>query len=69
MSRPPEPEDLPLALTVKQTAQLWNCSTDALYEAIARDECPVQVLRIGRSIRLPRSAVLAAVGYRTEPTP
>jgi hypothetical protein len=61
----PEPltvGDLPPALTVAQTARLWSCSPDVIYEAIARDECPVPVLRIGRLIRLPRSAVLAAVG-------
>ena len=52
MSRP-EPEsvdDLPAALTVKQTARLWNCSVDTIYEAI------------GRVIRLPRAAVLGAIG-------
>lgn len=64
MSRP-EPlnvDDLPAALTVKQTARLWNCSPDVIYEAIARGDCPVPVLRIGRVIRLSRASVLGAIG-------
>ena len=61
----PEPltvDDLPLAVTVKQTARLWNCSADAIYESIARGDCPVPVLRIGRVIRLSRASVLGAIG-------
>jgi predicted DNA-binding transcriptional regulator AlpA len=64
MSRP-EPvivDDLSAALTVKQTARLWSCSVDAIYEAIARGDCPVPVLRIGRVIRLSRASVLGAIG-------
>lgn len=57
--------DLPAALTVKQTARLWNCSAAAIYDSIQRGDCPVPVLRIGRVIRLPRSAVLEAIGYPT----
>jgi len=56
-----ELEDLPAALTVKQAAALANVSTDALYEAIAAGTCPWPVLRIGRTIRLPRAAVLASL--------
>lgn len=52
----------PLALTVAQAADLAGVSRDALYEAIARGESPWPVLRIGRCIRLPRSAVLASLG-------
>lgn len=62
---PPEPltvDDLPLALTVKTTAALTNMSTDAVYESIAAGTCPWPVLRVGRVIRLPRSAVLASIG-------
>ena len=55
-------DELPQALTVKQTARLWNCSPDVIYESIARDACPVPVLRIGRVIRLSRAAVLGAIG-------
>ena len=55
--------NLPAALTVKQTARLWNCSAAAIYDSIQRGDCPVPVLRIGRVIRLPRSAVLEAIGY------
>lgn len=53
---------LPRALDVKTTARLWNCSPDALYDMIARGECPVPVLRIGKLIRLPRAAVLTVIG-------
>lgn len=55
---PPEP----LPLTVRQTARLWNCSPDVIYESIQRGDLPVPVLRIGRAIRLPRAAVFAAIG-------
>ena len=72
MSRP-EPlivDELPPALTVKQTAWPWNCSVDVIYEAIARGDCPVPVLRIGRVIRLSRAAVLGAIGLSDgEPGP
>jgi excisionase family DNA binding protein len=65
MTAAPEPltvEDLPAALTVKQAASLWNCSAAAIYDSVQRGDCPVPVLRIGRVIRLPRAAVLEAVG-------
>ena len=73
MSRPEPPtaEELPpapLPLTVKQTARLWNCSPDAIYEAIQRGDCPVPVLRIGRVIRLPRASVFGAIGL-ADPAP
>ena len=69
MRPPPEPltvDDLPLALKVKQVAQLTNMSTDALYESIAAGTCPWPVLRVGRVIRIPRSAVLAFLGYAVD---
>ena len=42
MSRP-EPlivDELPPALTVKQTERLWSCSVDAIYEAIGTRDPP-----------------------------
>ena len=65
MSRP-EPlivDELPPALTVKQTARLWSCSVDVIYEAIARSDCPCPSPH-GRVIRLPRAAVLG--GHRSQ---
>ena len=65
MSAPAEALDLdalPLALSVKTTAQLTDMSVDAIYEAIAEDRCPWPVLRVGRVIRIPRAAVLASLG-------
>ena len=59
-------DDLPLALKVKQVAALTNMSTDAIYESISAGTCPWPVLRVGRVIRIPRSAVLAFLGI-TEP--
>jgi len=53
---------LPLALRVKTVAVLTDMSVDAIYESIAEDRCPWPVLRVGRVIRIPRSAVLASLG-------
>jgi len=55
--------ELPLALKVKQLAELTGFSPDALYESIAAGTLPWPVLRVGRAIRIPRSAVLASLGY------
>lgn len=65
MRRPEVTIDLPPAphpFTVKQTAWLTGMNSDTIYEAIAADRCPWPVLRVGRVIRIPRSAVLASIG-------
>jgi len=62
MTQTPDIDSLPPALTVKQAAALASVSTDALYESIAAGKCPWKVLRIGRTIRLPRAEVLASLG-------
>ena len=65
MSTPAEALDLealPPALSVKQVAALMSTSVDVLYESIQAGRCPYPVLRIGRVIRIPRSAVLESLG-------
>jgi len=61
MCRPSEVDDLPLALSVKTVARLADVSTDSVYEAIAAGTCPWPVLRVGRTIRIPRASVLASL--------
>lgn len=61
-AEPLDLDALPLALSVKTTAQLTDTSTDAIYDSIAAGLCPWPVLRIGRVIRIPRAAVLASIG-------
>jgi excisionase family DNA binding protein len=60
--RAPDLDALPLALTVKQAARLAEVDPSTLYDAIARDDCPWPVLRLGRAIRIPRAAVLESLG-------
>lgn len=52
-------EDLPLFLTVEETAALMRKGRTATYAAIERGQLPS--VRVGRSIRVPRDA-LAALG-------
>ena len=65
MRAPADLAALPRALTVKQTAELANANPATLYDAIAAGTLPWPVLRIGRAIRIPKSAVLASLGLAT----
>lgn len=47
--------DGPLLLTVPEAAELLRLSRNGTYELIARGEIPS--IRLGRSIRVPRSAL------------
>ncbi len=73
MRRTPDLTDLPPALNVKRAAALLCVSSDSLYDAIRAGQSPVPVLRVGRTIRIPTAAVLAALGVdgpaTEEPTP
>lgn len=50
------PENLPSVLKVKELSQLLRIPLTRTYELIERGEIPC--IRLGRSIRIPRSVVL-----------
>lgn len=50
-------KDLPPALTVDEAAELLRVNRKTLYEAIREDQVP-GVIRLGRTIRLGRDALL-----------
>ena len=56
----PEPDDLPMVLTVEEVARVLRIGRGAAYEAVRRGDIPS--LRLGRSIRVSRHAVLALLG-------
>jgi excisionase family DNA binding protein len=62
----PRLADLPLALDVKTTARLTGVSPDAIYEAVSAGTCPWPAFRVGRTIRIPREAVLASLGLKAD---
>lgn len=53
-ARPPR-DDAPLLLRIPEAAKLLSISRTTLYQLVARGEVPV--LRIGRSVRISRTAV------------
>ncbi len=50
-----EIQDLPLVLTIEETASALRIGRSAAYEAVARGEIPA--VRIGRRLRVPRHAL------------
>jgi excisionase family DNA binding protein len=52
----PEHHDLPPVLTVEESARFMRISRGAAYAAIRANEIPH--IRIGRTIRVPRAALL-----------
>jgi excisionase family DNA binding protein len=52
--------DLPLVLTVEEMAEVMRISRGSAYEAIRTGAVPH--VRIGRTIRVPRKALLALLG-------
>lgn len=59
-------EDLPLFLTVEETAALLRKGRTSLYAAIERGQIPS--VRVGRTLRVPREALLS-LGADTPTTP
>jgi excisionase family DNA binding protein len=51
------PRSLPIILKADEVAELLRVNRKTLYEAVQRDEVP-GVIRIGRSLRFRRDAVL-----------
>jgi excisionase family DNA binding protein len=58
--------DLPLVLTVEEMAEVMRISRGSAYEAIRTGAVPH--VRIGRTIRVPRKALLALLGEDETPT-
>lgn len=56
----PDLHGLPPVLTVDELARFMRISRGAAYEAIRANEIPH--IRIGRTIRVPRAALLALLG-------
>jgi excisionase family DNA binding protein len=52
--------ELPLVLTVEEAAKALRISRGSAYEAIRTNEIPH--VRIGRTIRVPRAALLTLLG-------
>lgn len=52
--------DLPLVLTVEETARYLRISRGSAYEAVKTNEIPH--VRIGRRVLIPRAALLALLG-------
>lgn len=53
-------------LKAPQVADLWGVSVDTLYETVRAGTCPVQPLRIGRTLRWPTRSVLRSLGEDSE---
>lgn len=49
-------DNIPLALTVEQTAQVLQLGKSLVYEMVRSGQ--LRSLRVGRKIRIPRSALL-----------
>jgi excisionase family DNA binding protein len=60
--------ELPLVLTVEEAAEVMRISRGSAYEAVRTGDLPH--VRIGRTIRVPRKALLALLGEdEAVPTP
>jgi len=57
-------DELPLAVKVEQAAKVLNLSRGAAYEAVRKGEIPS--IRFGRSIRIPRRALLELLGEKAD---
>jgi excisionase family DNA binding protein len=57
---------LPEVLTVREAAAILLVGRNQLYQAVARGE--LGVVRIGRSIRIPKQAVLDLLAFANPPT-
>lgn len=56
----PDLHGLPPVLTVEEAARFMRISRGAAYEAVRTHEIPS--IRVGRTIRVPRAALLALLG-------
>lgn len=59
-------EDLPLALSVEQVSELLGTKRSATYEAVRNGT--LRSFRLGRKIRVPRSALAELLGEELDPS-
>jgi excisionase family DNA binding protein len=53
---------LPAALTVPEAARLLGIGRSSAYQAVKTSTWPTRVVRVGRSIRIPKADVLRLLG-------
>jgi len=54
--------DLPPTMPASKVAELWGCSSWAVYEMVRNGTCPVPPLKLGRKLVWPTAGVLRSVG-------
>mgnify|MGYP000850320565 CR=1 FL=1 len=54
-------------LNMAEACALLGISTDTGYSLVRRNEFPAPVLRLGRTIRIPRAPLLALLGLTDDP--
>jgi len=52
----------PKTYQAKELAELFGCSTWAIYEAVRRGDCPVEPIKIGKRLVWARARVDALLG-------
>lgn len=57
-----EVQTLPTTLKADQVAEVWGCSTWAVYAMVKEGTCPVAPLKLGRNLRWGTAPVLRSVG-------
>jgi predicted DNA-binding transcriptional regulator AlpA len=61
------PSDVPTVLDLPTAAKLLGIGRTAAYQSVREGTWPTPIIRIGRSIRVPRQPLLALLGLSTEP--
>lgn len=56
------PDDLPPTLDASQTAKLLGVSYWTLLRAVNAGTCPIDAIRVGRSLRFATARVLSVLG-------
>jgi predicted DNA-binding transcriptional regulator AlpA len=60
------PSDIPVVLDLPTAAKLLGIGRTAAYQSVREGTWPTPIIRIGRSIRVPRQPLLALLGLSTE---
>lgn len=56
----------PVTVDVRTAGRAWGMGRDQAYKLAREGRFPVPVLRLGRSLRVTRAAVLAALGIASD---
>ena len=65
---PDEIRSWPASVGIHPLAAALGISSGALYKLIRSGDCPVPVLRLGKSMRVTRASVMAVLGISEAPT-